>query len=116
MPKKGFILVDPMILISSGSVDRSERLFVPYTFVDACKEAGKIIPQIFMVEHGIVDLPIAMHIHESIANPELRSTLTTQILVRGHCLIGGKALVADIVLGGCRTRGAIPPRHWSSQQ
>lgn len=59
------------------SSDRPERFIVPYTYVEACKIAGMQLKQIFM-ENG---MPIPMHIHPSIANPNARSALASRILV-----------------------------------
>jgi hypothetical protein len=84
VPRQGFILVQPQTAEQERlrqcwmSVDRPERFMVPYTYVEACKIAGMPLRQIFL-ENG---LPIPMHIHPSIANPNARSALASRILAR----------------------------------
>lgn len=60
-------------------MDRPDRFFVPYTYVEACKIAGMLLKQIFVEENGS---PIGMHIHPSIANVNARSALSSRIMVR----------------------------------
>ncbi|KAJ7655013.1 hypothetical protein DFH06DRAFT_993182 [Mycena polygramma] len=85
VPRQGFILVDygsteeGRLRSCWTSAERPERYFVPYTFVEACKIAGTLLKQIFL-ENG---LPIPMHIHSSIANPNARSALSQRIMHSG---------------------------------
>ncbi|KAL1741483.1 hypothetical protein HDZ31DRAFT_84797 [Schizophyllum fasciatum] len=55
--------------------DRPERFFVPYTFVDACKTARKLIPQLF-IEQGE---PMQFHLHPSILNVNMRQVIAERI-------------------------------------
>nr|GAT47855.1 predicted protein [Mycena chlorophos] len=85
VPRAGFILINPntpeeeRLRLCWMSPDRPERYFVPYTFVDACKVANMLLKQIFL-EEGV---PIPMHIHSSIANPNARSALSQRIIHSG---------------------------------
>lgn len=83
IPRDGFILISPgsseedRLRLCWTNPERLGRFFVPYTFVEACKMAGKFLKQIF-VENGN---PMAMHIHSSIANINARTTLSERIAV-----------------------------------
>ncbi|KAJ6509341.1 hypothetical protein C8R47DRAFT_1098372 [Mycena vitilis] len=85
VPRQGYILVEygsseeGRLRSCWTSAERPERYFVPYTFVEACKIAGTLLKQIFL-ENG---LPIPMHIHSSIANPNARSALSQRIMHSG---------------------------------
>ena len=50
---------------------------MPYTFVEACKIHGMLLKQIFIHEGQ----PIRMHIDSSIANVNVRATLSARIMV-----------------------------------
>ena len=86
MPIKGYILIQPgtaegeRLKACWVNADRPERYFVPYTWVDASKEAGKMIPQIFIKDGA----PIKMRIHSSIANLNSRDTIANRILVSAY--------------------------------
>lgn len=83
MPRQGYVLTHPgtpeeeRLRLCWISLDRPERHFVPYTYVEACKIAGMLLKQIF-VENGV---PIKMHIHPSIANVNARAALSQRIMV-----------------------------------
>nr|AGK29856.1 FAD-binding protein [Volvariella volvacea] len=85
VPRQGYILVQPgtaeeeRLRMCWLSTDRPDRHFVPYTYVEACKMAGMLLKQIF-VEEGV---PIGMHIHASIANPNARNVLAQRIMHSG---------------------------------
>ncbi|KAF7339810.1 FAD-binding protein [Mycena venus] len=85
VPRQGYILVqtgtaeESRLRLCWASVDRPERFFVPYTYVEACKIAGMLLKQIF-VDNGA---PIPMHIHPSIANVNARSALSQRITHSG---------------------------------
>ncbi|KAJ7225709.1 hypothetical protein GGX14DRAFT_640497 [Mycena pura] len=85
VPRQGYILVQPAtteeerLRLCWTSVERPERFFVPYTYVEACKIAGMLLKQIF-VENGA---PIPMHIHSSIANINARNALSQRIMHSG---------------------------------
>lgn len=91
IPRNGFILVAPGTLEEDrlrqcwASSSRPGRFFVPYTYVDACKAARVLLHQIFVKPSGD---PIPMHIHDSITHPDVRSTVISQIQVRGHLPFG----------------------------
>ena len=86
VPRQGYILVqhgtpeEERLRICWKSPDRPERIFVPYSFVEACKIAGMLLKQIFL-ENGE---PIKMHIHPSIANPNARNALSQRIMVKAQ--------------------------------
>lgn len=89
MPIKGYVLVKPdtreavRLYTCWAAPHRPERHFVPYTWVDACREAGMILRPIF-VQNG---QPVKMHIHSSIANLNSRETIAKRVLVGPlHCL------------------------------
>ena len=50
---------------------------MPYTFVEACKIHGMLLKQIFIHDGQ----PIRMHIDSSIANVNVRATLSARIMV-----------------------------------
>lgn len=50
---------------------------MPYTFVEACKIHGILLKQIFIHDGQ----PIRMHIDSSIANVNVRATLSARIMV-----------------------------------
>lgn len=83
VPRQGYILIQPgtpeaeRLRLCWSSLDRPDRHFVPYTYVEACKVAGMLLKQIF-VENGV---PIKMHIHSMIANPNARTALAQRIMV-----------------------------------
>ncbi|KAF9240933.1 hypothetical protein BU15DRAFT_87494 [Melanogaster broomeanus] len=85
VPRQGYILVqsgtaeEERLRLCWTSLDRPERHFVPYTYVDACKIAGMLLKQIF-AENGV---PIKMHIHPSIANVNARAALSQRIMHSG---------------------------------
>jgi len=85
VPIKGYILIQPgtaegeRLQACWANADRPERYFVPYTWIDASREAGKMIPQIFVKDGA----PIKMRIHSSIANLNSREVIATQILHAG---------------------------------
>ncbi|KAI0704905.1 hypothetical protein BC835DRAFT_1468497 [Cytidiella melzeri] len=85
VPRVGYILVQPgtteeeRLRICWASPDRPERFFVPYTFVDTCKINGALIKQIFFRDGQ----PIRMHIDSSIANVNVRATLSQRIMHSG---------------------------------
>ncbi|TRM65764.1 hypothetical protein BD626DRAFT_627782 [Schizophyllum amplum] len=55
--------------------ERPERYFVPHTFVDACKTANKLVPQLFL-EQGE---PMPFHLHSSILNVNMREVIAERI-------------------------------------
>ncbi|KAI0079610.1 hypothetical protein K474DRAFT_1591692 [Panus rudis PR-1116 ss-1] len=81
VPRAGYILVQPGTLEADrlrmcwSTPDRPERYFVPYTYVEACKVSGMLLKQIF-IHNG---QPIRMHIDSSIANVNVRATLSARI-------------------------------------
>ncbi|EEB90476.1 hypothetical protein MPER_11314 [Moniliophthora perniciosa FA553] len=86
LPDHGIILVEP------GSTDQERMVIhqtrpdlrvhvVPYTYIDACRMAGTIFQRIFVETEA--ELPMPMHIHESIANPKFREELSERILYCG---------------------------------
>lgn len=83
VPRVGYVLVQPgtpeeqRLRMCWASPDRPERFFVPYTFVDACKVQNTLIKQIFLLNGK----PMGIHIHQSIANVNVRAALTQRILV-----------------------------------
>lgn len=83
VPRAGYVLVQPgtpeeqRLRMCWASPDRPERFFVPYTFVDACKLQNMLIKQIFLLNGK----PMGIHIHQSIANMNVRAALTQRILV-----------------------------------
>ncbi|KAJ7597193.1 hypothetical protein C8J56DRAFT_772374, partial [Mycena floridula] len=85
VPRQGFILIRPgtseaeRLRLCWAAPDRPERYFVPYTYIEACKTAGMLLKQIF-IENGA---PISMHIHPSIANINVRNTLSQRIMHSG---------------------------------
>ncbi|KAI0824274.1 hypothetical protein BC628DRAFT_1339733 [Trametes gibbosa] len=85
VPRAGFMLVQPgtaeeeRLRLCWTAVDRPERYIVPYTYVEACKVSGMLLKQIFIHEGQ----PIPMHIDSSIANVNVRSTLSARIMHSG---------------------------------
>lgn len=83
VPRAGYVLVQPgtteeeRLRLCWASPDRPERFFVPYTYVEACKIHGMLLKQIFLHRGS----PIRMHIDSSIANVNVRATLSTRIMV-----------------------------------
>lgn len=83
VPRAGYVLVQPgtseeeRLRLCWASPDRPERYFVPYTYVEACKIHGMLLKQIFVHDGQ----PIRMHIDSSIANVNVRATLSTRIMV-----------------------------------
>lgn len=83
VPRAGFVLVQPgtteeeRLRLCWASRDRPDRFFVPYTYVDACKISQMFLKQVFL-EDG---QPIRMHIDSSIANVNVRATLSARIMV-----------------------------------
>ena len=58
--------------------DRPSRYFVPYSYVEACKTAGMHLKQIFLDKN----VPMSIHIHSSIANVNVRASISNRIVVR----------------------------------
>ncbi|KAH9857881.1 hypothetical protein C2E23DRAFT_719290 [Lenzites betulinus] len=85
MPRAGFVLVQPgtseeeRLRLCWSTIERPERYFVPYTYVEACKVSGMLLKQIFIHEGQ----PIPMHIDSSIANVNVRTTLSARIMHSG---------------------------------
>ncbi|KAF9270375.1 hypothetical protein L218DRAFT_31043 [Marasmius fiardii PR-910] len=81
-----------IVLIELGKPD-AERLLgertrpdlrlhvVPYTYIEACRSAGALLKQIFVEEPG--SQPMAIHLHESLANPKFRDEMCLRILYAG---------------------------------
>ncbi|KAG7099369.1 hypothetical protein E1B28_001225 [Marasmius oreades] len=81
-----------IVLIELGKPD-AERLLrehtrpdlrlhvVPYTYVEACRSAGGLLKQIFVEEPG--SQPMAIHLHESLANLKFRDEMSLRILYAG---------------------------------
>ena len=92
VPRRGYVLVnlntpeEERLRLCWTAADRPERYFVPHTFVDACKVANMLLKQIF-IEDGV---PISMHIHSSIANPNARAALSHRIIVSCYGLCVAK--------------------------
>ena len=87
VPIKGYVLIQPdttealRLREHWSSNDRPERHFVPFTWVDACREAGRVLRPIFSDTFGD---PLKIHVHPSIANLEFRDALARQILASGQ--------------------------------
>ncbi|THH20002.1 hypothetical protein EW146_g1267 [Bondarzewia mesenterica] len=85
IPRQGFILIQPGTTDAERlrgcwrSVERPDRHFVPYSYVEACKIAGMLLKQIF-VENGE---PIKFHIDSSIANVNARAALSARVMHSG---------------------------------
>ncbi|KAH9937581.1 uncharacterized protein B0H18DRAFT_971309 [Fomitopsis serialis] len=85
VPRAGYILIQPgtaeeeRLRLCWASPDRPDRYFVPYTFVEACKIHGILLKQIFIHDGQ----PIRMHIDSSIANVNVRATLSARIMHSG---------------------------------
>lgn len=85
VPRAGYILVQPgtaeeeRLRLCWNTPDRPDRHFVPYTYVEACKIHSMLLKQIFVHEGQ----PIRMHIDSSIANINVRATLSTRIMHSG---------------------------------
>ncbi|TFY52124.1 hypothetical protein EVJ58_g10185, partial [Rhodofomes roseus] len=85
VPRAGYILIQPgtaeeeRLRLCWTSPERPDRYFVPYTFVEACKIHGMLLKQIFIHEGQ----PIRMHIDSSIANVNVRATLSARIMHSG---------------------------------
>ncbi|KIY72777.1 hypothetical protein CYLTODRAFT_6905 [Cylindrobasidium torrendii FP15055 ss-10] len=85
VPRQGYVLIAPGTAEAHRlrscwfSPDRPGRFFVPYTFVEACKNAGAHLKQIF-TEGG---MPIPIHIHSSFCNPNARASLSDRIIHSG---------------------------------
>ncbi|KAI0651747.1 hypothetical protein C8Q79DRAFT_899456 [Trametes meyenii] len=85
VPRAGFVLVQPgtaeeeRLRLCWSTSERPERYFVPYTYVEACKVSGMLLKQIFIQDGQ----PIRMHIDSSIANINVRSTLSARIMHSG---------------------------------
>ncbi|KIY45442.1 hypothetical protein FISHEDRAFT_49411, partial [Fistulina hepatica ATCC 64428] len=85
VPRQGFIVVMPgsdeeaRLRLCWQSEDRPGRFFVPYTWVEECAVAGKLLKQIF-VSKGV---PMKLHIHSSVANVNSRIALSRRIIHSG---------------------------------
>ncbi|KAH9946781.1 hypothetical protein B0H21DRAFT_692995 [Amylocystis lapponica] len=85
VPRAGYVLVQPgtteeeRLRLCWSIADRPDRYFVPYTYVEACKIHGMLLKQIFVHEGQ----PIRMHIDSSIANVNVRATISTRIMHSG---------------------------------
>lgn len=96
VPIQGFILVRPgspeeeRLRACWQKDDRPERYFVPYTYVEACEIAGKLLKQIFLINGK----PMKMHIDVSIANVNARASLSARIQV-GRLSPFGRVIYTD---------------------
>ncbi|EAU92871.2 hypothetical protein CC1G_03658 [Coprinopsis cinerea okayama7 len=105
VPRAGYILVNPgsqeenRLRQCWTAKDRPERYFVPYTYVEACKVAGTLLKQIF-IEDGV---PLQMHIHPSIANPNARSALSLRIMVHSGGIASASLQAAKVILADPNT-------------
>ncbi|TDL28416.1 hypothetical protein BD410DRAFT_220818 [Rickenella mellea] len=85
VPIKGYVLIQPDTMEAERlrscwtSQDRPGRYFVPYTWVDACRDSQLVLRQIFLHD----GYPVKMHIHSSIANLNSRETLARRITHSG---------------------------------
>ncbi|KAF8475443.1 hypothetical protein JB92DRAFT_3051431 [Gautieria morchelliformis] len=99
VPIQGFVLIDPRSTEGTrlrecwATFERPLRNFVPYTFVAACLEAHKLIPQVLR-KNGVA---LKFHIHPCITNESEIETLRNCI---GHS--GGDPLAtepeADVII------------------
>ncbi|KAH8835209.1 hypothetical protein DL96DRAFT_1666083 [Flagelloscypha sp. PMI_526] len=104
VPNRGYILTDPNTdeedrlrlcwMINRG--ERPERFLVPYTFVDACKAKGEMIPMLF----GNEGVMLKFWIHPGIANVNARVALSTRIRHSGGLVVpkeeDASVIIADI--------------------
>ncbi|KAK7058823.1 hypothetical protein VNI00_001447 [Paramarasmius palmivorus] len=86
VPDQGIVLVEPEATEQERLVIHQTRPdlrlhVVPYTYIDACRMAGVIFKRIFVETEA--ELPMPMHIHDSIANPKFREELSERILFCG---------------------------------
>lgn len=85
VPIRGFIIYQPgsqeaqRLKDSWQRPERPERHFVPLSWIEASKQKGKPIPQIF-VDKTTAE-PVKIHIHAAIANPQYREELSVKIAV-----------------------------------
>lgn len=85
VPRQGFILIQPgtpeaeRLRLCWSSAERPDRHFVPYSYVEACKIAGMLLKQIFVINGE----PIKFHIDSSIANVNARAALSARVMHSG---------------------------------
>ncbi|KAH8120088.1 hypothetical protein DFH11DRAFT_32037 [Phellopilus nigrolimitatus] len=85
VPIRGYIVIQPGTaeaerLCATWQVEeRPHRYFVPYTWVEACKQKGRLIRQIF-VDNAF---PVKIHIHKTIANVKIREEVADTISIHG---------------------------------
>jgi hypothetical protein len=83
VPRAGYILIQPgsqegeRLRACWTMPERPDRHFVPFTWVDACRAHGQELKQIFVYRGQ----PLAIHVHPSIANVNVRDTLAARIIV-----------------------------------
>ncbi|KAF8576551.1 hypothetical protein K439DRAFT_1366926 [Ramaria rubella] len=81
VPIQGFILIEPKspeglrLMDCWDTPERPLRYFVPYTFVAACLQANKLLPQVFRKD-GVT---LRMHIHSSVSDDMTVERLRTRI-------------------------------------
>lgn len=91
------------------SPDRPERFFVPHTYVEACRTSGMLLKQLFIIDGQ----PIRMHIDSSIANVNVRATMSSRILVCPHrYLYVSASLILDSTLVGTPVPQHSPQRSY----
>jgi hypothetical protein len=85
IPRVGYVLIVPdsaeairLRTCWDNSQDRPDRFFVPFTYVEACIDAGAVIKRIFVENEGT---PMRFHIDSSIANVNIRQQLKERIVV-----------------------------------
>ncbi|THH03002.1 hypothetical protein EW145_g6613 [Phellinidium pouzarii] len=85
VPIRGYVIIQPgtpeaeRLSILWQVEERPYRYFLPYTWVNACKERGRLLSQVF-VEKAC---PVKFHIHKSIANMKTREELCETITLHG---------------------------------
>ncbi|KAF8529674.1 hypothetical protein BU17DRAFT_8045, partial [Hysterangium stoloniferum] len=96
VPLQGFLLINPdteegqRLIDCWDTPDRPKRNLVPPTFVDACLDAGKLIPQVFRRD----GVSLRINIHSCITG-SLIDHLTSCILHSGGRVVNG---FADVVV------------------
>ena len=80
---RGYIVFQPdtveaqRLIETWRNEDRPQRYFVPFSWINTCREKRQFLHQVF-VENG---LPVKIHIHRSIANLNSRGDFTETIMV-----------------------------------
>ena len=109
VPIRGYIVIQPdteeaeRLQLEWRDPERPQRYFVPCSWVQACREHGRLLAQIFVKDA----YPVGIYIHKTIANVVVRKELADKISVRTIYLVPETTSLPKPIASRRRPRRAL---------